>query len=100
MQQQALFGSALEAAFQEFHTANPDVYKLFCTYTFKVIQAGYRHYSARAIVHRIRWHSDIETYRGDDGFKINNCHSPYLARMFMRRNPKFKGFFHVREVKE
>lgn len=99
MEQQTLFGSALEAAFVKFHQANPGVWSLFRQYTFEIIRAGRRHYSADAILHRIRWHVDLET-RGSDRFKINNNHSAYYGRMFMKFYPEHKGFFRVREVKE
>ena len=101
MHQQTLFDqqSALEAACEEFLADNPRVWILFTRYAFQLIHAGHRHYSARAIVHRIRWHTDIST-RSDDRFKINNNHSAYLARKFIQEYPKHKGFFHVREVKE
>lgn len=99
MQQQTLFGSDLAVAFVDFHQANLGVWSLFRQYTFELIRAGRRHYSARAVLHRIRWHADIETTTGD-GFKINNNHSAYYARMFMEFYPEHDGFFHVREVKE
>ncbi len=99
MHQQTLFGSELEAAFLEFHEANPRVWELFASYAWQLIRAGRRHYSARAVIHRIRWHMDVETV-GGDGFKINNNHSPYYARMFRRKFPLYGAFFHVREVKE
>lgn len=99
MEQQTLFSSALETAFLEFHEANPQVWDLFVRYTFEVIRAGQRHYSADAILHRIRWHVNIET-KNTDGFKINNNWSAYLARMFMQRFPHHRGFFRTREVKE
>lgn len=51
----------LKAEFWAWHRKNPHVYELFKKFTFQVMEAGHGHYSARAIVHRIRWHTDIET---------------------------------------
>jgi len=78
-----------------FHRANPRVYELFEYYTFQTIQAGHKRYSADAVVHRIRWHVNIET-RPVDEFKINNNFVSYYARLFMRKNRQYSGFFETR----
>lgn len=47
---------------------NPEVWRLFCHYTHQLIAAGHRHGSADAVVHRIRWHTDVDTtYNGEAG---------------------------------
>lgn len=89
----------LERAFEEFHAANPRVFELFEKFAFEVIGAGHRHYSADAILHRIRWHVAVETKSGD-GFKINDHHSAYYARLFEARHPERSGFFRTRRVRE
>lgn len=57
--------------------------------------AGFSRYSADAVLHRIRWHWQVE--RGDRGFKANNNWTAPLARWFLKRNPKAEGFFELRE---
>ena len=52
------------------------------------------HYSARDIVSRIRWGSDIET-RGDS-YKVNNNWSPFYARLLVLYDSGFEGFFAMR----
>ena len=100
LEQQTLFDmpSALEVSFREFHQANPTIWELFQRYTFEVIRAGHRHYSSRTVLHRIRWHTNVET-RSDENFKINNNHSPYYGRLFMETHPEHDGFFHTRGVR-
>jgi uncharacterized protein YabN with tetrapyrrole methylase and pyrophosphatase domain len=63
--------------------------------SFKVHGAGHVRYSARAILHQIRWHHQIE--RGDVHFKVNNNYSARLARWFMRKHPHMTGFFETRD---
>ena len=87
----------LEIQFAKFHAENPGVYQKFVVYAHDVREAGFNQFSARAIIHRIRWHMDIETKSGD-GFKINNNHSPYYARKMMREYPEFKDFFSLRKT--
>lgn len=86
----------LAEAFCEFHHRNPMVYKLFEDFTFRVIKAGYRRYSADAVMHRVRWETSIETT--GDSFKINDHHVAYYGRYFMMLHPQFSGFFRTRTI--
>lgn len=63
--------------------------------TLQVYERGFDKYSSRAILHRMRWHYQIE--RGDIHFKINNNYSARLARWFMTVYPQLNGFFEIRE---
>lgn len=85
----------LKRAWWKWHKQNPEVWELFKKFTFDTINAGYDHYSVRAIVERIRWHTDVET-KGDS-FKINNNHMAYYARYFHHMYPEHDGFFRIRE---
>ena len=71
-----------------------EVSALFEMLALEVISKGWDQYSARAILHRIRWHKHIE--RGDREFKCNNNWTPTLARWFMRKYPRYDGFFETR----
>ena len=68
---------------------------LFERLAFQVRSRGFRKYSARALLHQIRWHHRIE--RGDVDFKVNNNFSKRLAQWFMTRHPEMDGFFELRE---
>lgn len=72
----------------------PDVTALFEDLTLKIIAMGLHHYSARAVLHRIRWHEHIE--RGNRAFKCNNNWTPALSRWFMAKHPRHEGFFETR----
>lgn len=87
--------SKLEQGFSDFHTENPQVYELFKRFTFEVIRRGHQHYSADAVIHRIRWETGIKT-TGDER-KINNNHVARYARMFMEEHPEYRGFFRTRK---
>lgn len=63
----------------------------------ELIGLGFDRYSADAILHRVRWHWQVE--KGDRGFKCNNNWTPALARWFAKRNPTLKEFFSTREAK-
>ena len=84
-------------SFEMFHAENPEVWTLFCRFALEAVASGAAHYSAHAIIHRIRWHTEIET--GDlDGLKINNNFFPYYARMFHLALPEHNGFFRNRKL--
>ena len=64
----------------------PGVATLFERLSMQVHHAGHERYSADAILHRIRWHMQIE--RGDREFCINNNWSSQLARWFLDQHPE------------
>lgn len=87
----------LQRQFETFITRNPHVYVLFEQFTFEAIDAGFDQYSSKAIVERIRWHTDIETE--GSSFKISNNHTAYLARKFVEDHPEHAGFFRLNELR-
>lgn len=70
---------------------------LFEQLTLEVIKSGRKHYSARTIIERMRWHYDVEHSGGE--FKINDHCVPVLARWFMRKHPRHQGFFETRRLR-
>ena len=72
----------------------PDVVELFERFAIEAARKMPR-YSARAILHRIRWFEHVE--RGHRSFKCNNNWTPKLARWFLDRHPEFPDFFETRD---
>ena len=68
---------------------------LFEKLAFRVARGGFDRYSADAILHRIRWHFQMEKKETD--FRANNNWTPELARWFIARNPHMSNFFELRE---
>jgi len=86
----------LEMEFDLFHGEHPEVYRKFCSLAFKLLERGHQHYSSDAILHVIRFETDLGW--GRDGLKINNNHSPYYARLFAKDHPAHKEFFRFRRA--
>lgn len=84
--------------FIRFHRMYPAVYELFCKFTVQLIRNGFKHNSAYAVMHRIRWETSVNPNRDFEGFKISNGLIPYYARMWLDKNPEHKYFFHTREL--
>jgi len=81
---------------QAYHKKHPEVWELFCDFTFQMVRRRYKHYSAKAVFERIRWEKDA----GGDGvtqFKVGNNHPAFYARAFMKKYPEHDGFFRLRE---
>ena len=83
--------------FDDFDRDNPDIWALFRSTTFEVMERGFKHYGANSILERIRWHTSIE--QGQRDFKINNNWAPFYARKFMEIYPVYAGFFRTRVQK-
>jgi hypothetical protein len=86
----------IQAAFQAFALANPHVQHLFNSFSLEMVSAGRKHFSAKAVVERIRWETALQTT--DPEVKINNNWTCLLARRFEALNPHLKGFFRNRKL--
>lgn len=86
---------------QEFLSWLPNNLHIWDAFTREaraVINKGFKHYSARTIIHVLRHHSAL--YEAGGEFKINNNTSPYLARLFDVVYPAYAGLFEYRETKK
>lgn len=72
------------------------VRELFAEMTLKLVDLGFERYSARAIIHQIRWHKHVD--KGDRSFKCNDHWTPYLARWFQDIHPEHAAFFETRKL--
>lgn len=82
----------LQAQFEEFHSLNPQVWKLFIRFAVQMIRAGHTTLSTSLIGERIRWETYVVTRDPNSVFKINNNYKAYYARMFMARFPSLPKF--------
>src|SRR4051812_34937339 len=72
----------------------PAVVAMFEQITLQLLRQGYQHYSARAILHRIRWHHTVDL--GQRDFKCNNNWTPRLSRWLMQKHAHLGDFFEIR----
>lgn len=87
----------IEQRSREWAAKHLEVGPLFDRFAKEKLAQGFKHYSASAVWHRIRW----ETPAGADGtaaFKLNNDYCPYFARKSMRTHPELRGFFRTRKL--
>ena len=84
----------VERQFHAFDQPNPQVWAMFKRFTFELIARGIQHYSADAVLHRIRWETALETADGA-GFKCKNNFTCLYARRFAREFPQHRSFFRM-----
>jgi hypothetical protein len=89
-----------QARFEKFDQANPVIYQVFLRFTQQLKRLGYKGYSARSIVHRIRWELDTGDAGDRRGTRIDNRWSVYYARKLIAEHPEFVGFFNFRNGKK
>lgn len=88
----------LADTFKVFHQDHPSFYALFNSLSYHLIQRGFKHYSAKAVFERIRWEKDSVNEEGESDFKVNNNYTAHYSRLWMKENPKYKGFYRLREL--
>jgi len=86
--------------FLDYDNRHPEVWQLFCQFSREAKRAGLSRYSARAIVHRIRWECSVQRHTGDS-FRINDHFAGHYARKLIAADPaQWGGFFELREIKD
>lgn len=88
---------SIQERFEGFHENHPEIYELFQRFARELRDAGRSHYSADAILHRIRWEYDVNP-RHDEQFKINDHFSSRYARLLIEDDASFEGFFSLRNL--
>lgn len=98
-----VLGTAIDNAtrftveFLAYLPENVLVYEAFEREALKVVAKGYAHYSARTIIEVLRHHNALAEHAGP--WKLNDWHTPYLARLFALMHPAHRELFEFRMVK-
>lgn len=84
-----------DTPFETWCADNPDIISMVRSAALQLKRAGVGHYGMRAIFEHVRFHTALRS-KGDT-FKINNNHTPLLARKLMTEVPELEGFFETRD---
>ena len=85
-------------AFDDFHCANPHVYRNLRFLALQAVRAGRRKLGIKLLFERLRWEYFVNTAHADD-FSLNNNYTAYYARMLMDNEPELAGMFETRIMK-
>lgn len=89
------FGLTIADRFEQFHEANPDVYRVLVRLAREWIQrTGRRHIGIGALYERMRWEIAITT--SDPDFKANNDFRAFYARLIEAQERDLRGLFRFR----
>lgn len=93
--------SRVEAAFKEWlPTADGQTVLEEATRRALLLKRrGFAHYSIDAIWHSIRFDRSVQIGPDEDGYKLNDHHTAYMAREIMAHEPELAGFFETRELR-
>jgi hypothetical protein len=87
----------LDRKFEEYHQANPQVYRELVQLAMQARRRGRRKIGIKMLFEVVRWNRFLQT--ADDEFKLNNNYHSRYARLLMQREPKLRGIFNLRELK-
>jgi len=76
---------------------NPKVYGLFKKFSREIANTG-RRFGVKLLTERVRWECFVRI-NSDDGFKMNNNHTSYIARRLLEEYPRLKALLVFRETK-
>jgi len=80
--------------FIDYIQNNLNVWLEFEKITLDLIDKGHDQYSARTIVHVLRYQTHVGEFKSK--YKINDHVSPMFARIFILIHPKHEGFFKIK----
>lgn len=83
--------------FEIWHVENRHIVNEFIRRAREMKQSGRERYSARCIIERIRWDTDLADSTVE--FKISGNAVPWISRLVMYECPDLEGFFATREVR-
>jgi len=77
-----------------------EVFTEACLIALSMASRGFKHYSMQGIVYVVRYHRHLKSGPSDDGWKVNNNYTSYLAREIMTAKDLPENFFETREQLE
>ncbi len=80
--------------FAEWLVENVRIWRAFCARADMLIGRGFKHFSADAIFHNIRWETCIAERRND--YKLNDHWTSDCARLWTLMHPAHTEFFRTR----
>lgn len=83
-------GKYTKENFQEHLKENQHVWDMFERFALQAARVR-PYFSAKAIIHRMRWQTEIEERGGE--FKLSDGWISHYARKFMADHPQHNGFF-------
>jgi len=91
-------GKDLRESAERWIRDNPEAFALFERFALEALQHG-RPFGAKLLAERVRWESTIVLGRDEDGYKISNNHTAYIARALADRHPELLRLMRFRQTR-
>tara|TARA_R110000803_G_scaffold132869_3_gene200051 strand:+ start:1389 stop:1649 length:261 start_codon:yes stop_codon:yes gene_type:complete len=82
-----------EKDFEQHLADNPRIYPMFVDFAVEASMKN-KHYSAQAVIERIRWETNV--HENNSKFKFSHNWRSFYAKKFMKEHPQYDGFFRTR----
>ena len=96
--QLSMLQDPIDAAFFEFHAANPHVYDELVRLAHRWKAAGHTGCGMGMLFEVLRWNAGLRTTGDADGLKLNNNYRSRYARIIQANEPDLVGFFETRAL--
>lgn len=97
----------IQEAFDNFHQANPMIYKLIVREAKELIRKGRKRFSVKQIAGAIRWDTYLVTTENtlfgsldvNKRFKIGDQYTSRYSRLLVEQYPEMAGYIEMREIR-
>lgn len=90
---------SIDQRFQDFHEANPEVYRELCRMAREIRERGYRRIGIELLWAAYRWNRMLRTAPDEYNFKLNDHFTSRYARLIMSQEPDLADLFTTRTLR-
>lgn len=87
----------LDAAAKRWLEDNPQVLDLYERFALELLEKG-KPFGMMLLTQRVRWEVHMNWNPDEDGFKVNNNHTPYISRILIAKHPALANLVRTRRV--
>jgi hypothetical protein len=91
--------ATIEARFQEFHAAHPEVYVKLVQLANDLVDRGWSHLGIGMLWETLRYYTMLGSHPDEDVFRLNDHYRSRYARMIMEQERRLEGIFEIRELR-
>lgn len=93
-----LADETIEAKFQAFHAAHPEVYEQLRRLAFRMVRRGHRHLGVGMLWEVLRYRTLLGASPDEDSFRLNNNHRSRYVRLLIDQEPELADVFTTRRL--
>jgi len=87
----------LDEAARKWLNDNPQVFPLYERFALEMLERG-RRFGTQLLTERVRWEVMMTIAPDEMGYRVNNNHNAYIARLLIARHPGLSALMRTRRV--